>query len=154
MQDIQIRELNNFNEAPFNLLLLADPSRKMVNQYLMNSRIFAAYSAKETVGVYVLTEVGSTTAEIKNIAVDENLQGKGIGKRLLRHATSTATDLNYQKLRIGTSNASISQLHLYQAEGFDIIEIKSNFFVDNYPEPIYENGLQCRHMITLVKYLT
>ncbi len=32
---------------------------------------------------------------------------------------------------------------------FEIYEIKHNFFVDNYKEPIFENRIQYKHMVML-----
>lgn len=32
-------------------------------------------------------------------------------------------------------------------------EIKKNFFVDKYKEPIFENGIKCKHMVVLAKTL-
>lgn len=58
--------------------------------------------------------------EIMNIAVAEHLQGKGIGKKLLRHAIETAKGYGMSKLEVGTGNSSVSQLALYQKCGFRI----------------------------------
>lgn len=58
--------------------------------------------------------------EIMNIAVAEHLQGKGIGKKLLRHAVETAKGYGMSKLEVGTGNSSVSQLALYQKCGFRI----------------------------------
>ena len=38
--------------------------------------------------------------EIMNIAVAEHLQGKGIGKKLLRHAVETIKDMVCQNLKL------------------------------------------------------
>jgi len=55
--------------------------------------------------------------EIKNIAVKDIYQGRGIGKLLLNDATKRATEQGFSTLSIGTSNASIGQLFLYQHKG-------------------------------------
>lgn len=59
----------------------------------------------------------------------------------------------YQKIEIGTGNSSIHQLALYQKCGFRITGIDQDFFIRNYEEEIYENGIQCRDMIRLTLYL-
>lgn len=33
--------------------------------------------------------------------------------------------------------------------GFEIFDVKYDFFIHHYPEPIFENGIQLRHMIML-----
>ena len=42
---------------------------------------------------------------------------------------------------------------VYQKEGFEMKEIVKDFFLYNYDKPIYENGIQCKHMIILNKNL-
>ena len=93
------------------------------------------------------------TVEIKNVAVKPEFQGQGIGSYLIENVVQIAS-LNRQKsICIGTANSSLGQLYLYQKLGFDISEIRKNFFIDNYKEPIYENGIQAKHMIMLTKIL-
>ena len=84
-----------------------------------------------------------------NVAVAEDRQGKGLGKKLILHALEVAKSLGVKKVEIGTGNSSIGQLALYEKCGFQIIGIIENFFIDNYPEPIFENGIQCRDMVRL-----
>ncbi|MFK7951318.1 MAG: GNAT family N-acetyltransferase [Ekhidna sp.] len=154
MIDINIHiEPANRKEIPFDLLELADPSRVLIDSYLEAGRCFVASLESKIIGVIVLKEIDSTTVEIKNIAVQESEQGKGIGTKLLRYAHQISVDQGCEKLMIGTGNSSVSQLALYQKEGFEIERIDSNFFIRNYENPIFENGIQCKDMIILVKNL-
>ncbi|PWJ41079.1 GNAT family N-acetyltransferase [Sediminitomix flava] len=152
-QNLHIELLEDLSEAPFELLELADPSREQIMSYLKTGHCYVAILASEVVGVLVLTKIDQTSTEIKNIAVSESAQGKGFGKVLLRYATNICQTKGDHKLIIGTGNSSIGQLALYQKEGFEIKNIKKNFFLDNYDEPIFENGIQCKHMIVLEKDL-
>ena len=147
--DFQIERLTNQAELPMNLLLLADPSEEQVISYAHEGDCFVAVAHDEVVGVYVLLQKGEHTAEIMNVAVAEYMQGQGLGKKLVLHALEVAKSLGLTKVEIGTGNSSIGQLALYQKCGFRITGIVENFFVDNYPEPIFENGIQCRDMIRL-----
>ncbi|RIO99278.1 GNAT family N-acetyltransferase, partial [Staphylococcus gallinarum] len=52
-----------------------------------------------------------------------------------------------------TGNSSIGQLAFYQKAGFRIVAVEMNYFVNNYEDPIYENGILCRDLIRLVKKL-
>lgn len=151
--NIQIRELADGQTIPFDLLLLADPSREMIDRYIHRSSILVAYVSEEPVAVYVLYKTSEDTVEIKNIAVVTHLQGKGIGKYLIQHSIEKATQDGFRYITIGTGNSSLEQLYLYQKAGFDIFSLKENFFTSQYPEPIYENGIQCKHMIMLRKNL-
>ena len=139
---------------PYDLLLLADPSREMVDSYLKNGCCYVAKKNNHIVGVMVLIEVTADTLEIKNIAVQQTEQRKGIGKLLLNHAEQVCGEKHYSKLKIATGNSSIAQLALYQKQGFEIEGIDRNFFVRNYAGPIFENGIQCKHLITLEKTIS
>src|SRR5690606_14647009 len=81
--------------------------------------------------------------------VREDCQGKGIGKRLIQYAIHLAGERNAKTVEIGTGNSSIGQLLLYRKCGFRITGIDRDFFVRQYEEAIYENGIQCRDMIRL-----
>lgn len=135
-------------EIPYDLLLLADETKEAINKYIKDSEIFILKNAKKIIAIYVLQKVSKDTIEIKNIAVDRNYQGQGLGKFLLRDAIHKAKEKEFKTIIIGTGNAS-KQLYLYQKEGFEVFDIKKDFFLENYPEPIYENGILLKHMIML-----
>lgn len=145
--------LNRTQDIPYDLLELADPSRIQVESYLKTGTCYIAKFESEIIGVIVLNRVDPTTIEIKNIAVRESEQGKGYGKALLKYSEQVSRESGYKKMVIGTGNSSIGQLALYQKEGFKFARIKRNFFLQNYTEPIFENGIQCKHMILLEKNL-
>lgn len=145
-----VKELS-LKEAPYRLLLMADPSEKMLSTYIDKGILYGAFINQELIGEYVLLKKDHLTAEIKNIAVESNWQGKGIGKFLLQHAANEAQQLGCKTLQIGTGNSSINQLLLYQRSGFEITSIVKNFFKDHYDTPIYENGIECKHLIVLEK---
>jgi aminoglycoside 6'-N-acetyltransferase I len=141
-------------KADYDLLLLADPSLKIVESYLDKSEIFIAESNNETLGTIVLLPIGNSTLEIKNLVVSISHQNKGIGKFLLEHAASYALKNKFSKLRICTGNSSLGQLALYQKTGFHIRGEVKNFFPEHYPEPIIENGIQCIDLIILEKEIS
>lgn len=146
---MKIRKLLQHEAPPFELLLLADPSREQVEQYIANGECRVAEEEGEIVGVYVLVKLGITTMEIINIAVDERIHDRGIGKKLMSDAIQTAKVLGCKFLEVGTGNSSIGQLAFYQKSGFRIDGVIKDFFVDHYEEEIIENGIQCRDMIRL-----
>lgn len=141
------------NDIPFDLLELADPSRIKINEYLKTGTCYVAKIDSKIVGVLVLNQIDATSIEVKNIAVDESEQGKGFGKALLRYSELVSRELGFNKLVIGTGNSSFDQLAFYQKEGFEMCKIKKDFFLTNYTEPIFENGIQCKHMVILEKKL-
>lgn len=154
-----VRKLNQHESIPYPLLLLADETKEAINVYIKDSEIYIL--EKETkineknkiIGIYVLQSVDKDTIEIKNIAVDEKFQGQGIGTFLLKDAEIQAKKKGFKTIIIGTGDCGRKQLYLYQKMGFEIFDVKKNFLIDNYPEPIYENGVLCKDMVMLQKKL-
>jgi ribosomal protein S18 acetylase RimI-like enzyme len=147
----QIHRLNE-NELKieqFSLLLLADPSEKMIREYCHNGLIFGMKKAEEFIGIMVLLPIEVECIEIKNIAVKESDQGNGYGKQLLNYAILFAKQNGYKSIQIGTGNSSLYQLGLYQKCGFRMVRIEKDFFTRNYEEELFENGIQCRDMVIL-----
>lgn len=54
MNNLTIQKLKDKKEIPWNLLLLADPSKKVIEEYIYESDIYVSYINNEVVGVYVL----------------------------------------------------------------------------------------------------
>ncbi|WP_100403839.1 GNAT family N-acetyltransferase [Bacillus sp. FJAT-42315] len=146
---MRIRKLTPKDELPIELLLLADPSEKLVKEYVSRGECFVAEIGQKKVGVYVLLPTRPETVELVNIAVAESEHGKGIGKQLVKDAIEQAKAQGYKTIEVGTGNSSIEQLALYQKCGFRIIGIDQDFFIRHYSEEIFENGIQCRDMVRL-----
>lgn len=140
-------------KPPMSLLLLADPSRKVVESYLQRGQCFIAQEKEQIIGVYVLLATRPETIELVNLAVDEGYQGRGIGKKLVLHAIAEANRLGFKTIEVGTGNSSIDQLALYQKCGFRITGIDKDFFLRHYSEKIFENGIQVVDMIRLAQDL-
>lgn len=146
---MEIKRLEKQEKVPLELLLLADPSKIIVEDYVAKGECFIAENEEQTIGVYVLLPTRPQTVEIVNVAVAEDHQGKGIGKLLVSHAICVAKTQGYKTIEIGTGNSSIGQLALYQKCGFRIVSVDHNYFIKHYSEEIYENGIQCIDMIRL-----
>ncbi|AME07376.1 GNAT family N-acetyltransferase [Bacillus siamensis] len=149
MQKLSIRKAAERDEALYELLLLADPSREIVDDYLARGECYTAWTSDELAGVYVLLKTRPKTVEIVNIAVNESMQNNGIGRRLIEEAMNKAKQMGAATIEIGTGNSSIGQLALYQKCGFRLQAIDHDFFIRHYEEEIFENGIQCRDMVRL-----
>lgn len=150
---MNIRKIKSPQEVPWDLLLLADPSRELVEEYVTRGECWGAERDGQIIGVYVLLPTRPETVELVNVAVAEQYQGQGIGKQLVLHAVHHARAQGYRTIEVGTGNSSINQLALYQKCGFRIIGVDRDFFLRHYSEEIYENGLQCLDMIRLAQHL-
>ena len=143
-----------YTKAPIELLLEADPSVEKIKAYLPGSRCFVAILQGKPVGAYVVQRIAPAVYELMSIAVSPEQQRKSIGTILLKHAVATVGDLGARRLEVVTGSFG-HQLAWYQREGFRVVAVDRNFFLENYPEPIYEHGIQLKDMLRLaVEYET
>lgn len=140
-------------EIPYRLLLLADETKEGIFRYIFGSDILVMEDDNRIIAVCVLQPICEDVMEIKNIAVDTPYQGRGLGHYLLSYAIQRAKESGCKEIRIGTADVAVRQLSLYEEMGFCRYALKRNFFVDNYPEPIYEDGVQLRDMVMLRQVL-
>ncbi len=136
------------SEVPILLLLEADPSERSVNSYLSSSWCFVAKLKSEIIGACVVKEIGAGTAEIFNVSVSPKYQQQGIGSALLKFVLSEVTNKNISRVELGTG-AFGYQLTYYQRIGFRVDSVIKDHFLENYPEPIYEAGIQHKDMLRL-----
>ena len=150
---MNIRKLNTHEKPPMDLLLLADPSLRLVEDYVKRGHCYVAEEDSHQIGVYVLLPTRPDTIELVNVAVSENLHGQGYGKQLVNHAIGQARELGYATIEVGTGSTGVAQLALYQKCGFRMTGIDRDFFVRHYDEEIYENGMRLRDMVRLAQDL-
>lgn len=144
-----IKKLNKIQPIHYDLLLLADPDKQLVENYVVRGLCFEAISTGKIVGVLVLLPTRPETLEIINIAVSEKYQGQGIGEKLIQFALAHAKNLHYKTVEIGTGSTSFGQLYLYQKCGFRMTSIDRDFFLRHYEEKIIENRLVLKGMVRL-----
>lgn len=146
-----IRTHQQGEPLPYEILLLADPSIAVIDEYIYRGQVSVAEVQGKIEGIVVLLHTRPHTYEIVNLAVSEKRQGRGIGKALLRYAIRQAVDQGARTIEIGTGNSSLEQLGFYQREGFRITGIDRDFFVRHYRDTIIENGIPCLDMLRLSK---
>ncbi|QXZ09086.1 GNAT family N-acetyltransferase [Comamonas sp. Y33R10-2] len=145
-------------EAPWHLLLLADPSRARIKRYLPHSTCFAARHTTQftpsglgtLIGVCVLRpkDTEQKQWELMNIAVATAWQCNGIGSALLNRAIREMRERGAQQLEVGTGSFG-DQLLFYQRLGFRVTDIEPDFFLHNYTTPLWERGVQHKDMLRL-----
>ncbi|WP_035235287.1 GNAT family N-acetyltransferase [Desulfobacter vibrioformis] len=144
---ITIRQISE-KEVPMSMLLHADPSEKCIDKYLPGSKCFGAFVENALVGVCVTNLNDADAWEIYNIVVIPEKQKQGFGKKLLEFVINYFEEIGAKSLELGTGTFGY-QLLFYQRFGFRVESIRKNFFVDNYFEPIYEEGIQLKDMLRL-----
>lgn len=149
-RNIVIKKERENKEKYMKLLLEADPSEKLIRQYLVDGDLFVLTYKNEVACVAVVTKEDNDTCELKNIATEEKYRGKGYAKKMLKYLADNYKQ-KYHKMLVGTTENNIP---FYVKQGFDKYEktIK-NFFIDNYEEEIKDGELVCTDMIYYSKDL-
>ena len=142
MEIVRVEE-NKWNYRE--LLLLADPSEEIVNRYLSGGELFVVLEDGRAIAEAVVDPAG----EVKNLAVVPDRQGTGIGRMLLERLCEHYRG-RFECLSVGTAEAGVAY---YEKCGFHYSHTVKNFFTDNYPEPILDNGILCVDMIYLKRQL-
>ncbi len=145
---MEIKEISS-DLAPLKLLLEADPSIERINQYLEDSLCYVAAIQEEIVGVCVLKPLDKNRIELFNIAVLAEKQKSGIGSQLLQFVLNSLREKNFESVELGTGTFGY-QLAFYQRFGFRVDSILKDHFINNYDEPIFENGIQLKDMLRLI----
>ena len=73
-------------------------SRSLMDLYENIRDYFVAISGKKIIGCCALHICWENLAEVKALAVDENMHGKGIGDRLVKEALKEAKKLKIKKV--------------------------------------------------------
>ncbi|WP_308575238.1 iron-containing alcohol dehydrogenase [uncultured Fusobacterium sp.] len=129
------------------LLLLADPEEEAIDKYINDCEIFEFYHKDILIGQGAIKQLSSTIYEIKNFAIYEKFHNCGYGKILLNLLCKKYLE-NFKNIEIlvGTSEQGVG---FYKKCGFQFSHVIKDFFVTNYKQPIFENGIQCKDMFYL-----
>ena len=91
-------------------------NKKIANDVL----IFSEF--KKNLGLMTY-KISDSKSIIGLISVDENSQGKGIGKRLIKNLCKITNKLNLNKIEVATQLDNIQALNFYKKCGFEITSI-------------------------------
>lgn len=146
-----IVEISDNKRDYMDLLLLGDEQESMIERYLDRGRMFALENEGRVCAVCVVTDEGSGTLEIKNIAVSPGCQRRGYGRALIGYISEKFSD-EFHRLIVGTGDSSLT-VPFYENCGFRRYRVVKDFFTDNYDHMIIEGGVQLRDMIYFEKTL-
>ncbi len=135
-------------QIPLELLLEADPSKESITSYLCDAWCYAALDDDHLVAACIVAPRTNNVAEIFNVSVTLELQGQGIGTKLLKFVLSQLPRRGINRVELGTGTFGY-QLTYYQRLGFRVDSIIKDHFLLNYVEPIHENGIQHKDMLRL-----
>lgn len=151
--NLEINKASHNESLPIDLLLLADPSEELIERYRNSGESYLAKVDEELIGGFILVPTSLSEVEIKNIAIYESFQNKGIGKELMKYAIRTAKMEAYEKLIVKTANTSQYQINFYQNLKFKLETIIKGHFLKYYKRPILENGEEAIDQLVFIRKL-
>jgi len=98
--------------------------------------LMGAFEDGRLLGCCLLTRVDDKTVRLRQMAVPNNLQGKGIGRALMIFAENIARDMGYQTLMM---HARISAIGFYEKLGYTKNE--GQFIEVTIPHVVMEKSL-------------
>ena len=129
------------------LLLLADPDWKMVEKYLDAGDMYALELDGEAACEAVVAWRADGCLELKNLATRPDCQRRGLAGRMIAYLCARYSG-RCPRLYVGTSCFG-----LYERWGFKYAYTARNFFTDNYPEMVVDDGRQCVDMFYFARPL-
>jgi N-acetylglutamate synthase-like GNAT family acetyltransferase len=98
--------------------------------------LIASFDDDEMLGCCMLTPVDKDTLQLRQMAVPDKLQGKGIGASIMSFAENLARDKGYKKMMMHARDTAIG---FYEKFGY---KVKGNTFNEvNLPHHIMEKKL-------------
>jgi len=150
--DIRIEVYGGPRDSLRVLFELAEDSAAELDSYIDDGRVLVAVSGGEVIGHLQLTGAGDPgQVEIKNMAVREERQGQGVGRRLVQAAVDLATAEAVTTLLVATAAADIGNLRFYQRQGFRMLSVERDAFTPatGYPPGLRIDGIELRDRVWL-----
>ena len=146
--DMQIVRITENKKRYLDLLLLADEQKSMIDRYLERGDMFVMQDGQnKAIAVAVVTVESNDAAELKNLAVQKEEQGKGYGKKMVEFVCKHYSG-KYHTLFVGTGETDTT-VGFYKHCGFAYSHRIKDFFTNNYDHPIYEDGILLKDMVYL-----
>jgi GNAT superfamily N-acetyltransferase len=132
------------------LFQLAEDSTDQLDSYIDLGRVLVAVSDGEVIGHLQLTDTADPDqVEIKNMAVREDHQGQGVGRRLIQAAADLLASEAVAKLIVATAAADTANLRFYQRQGFRMRSVERDAFTaaTGYPHGVRIDGIELRDRV-------
>lgn len=146
-EELHIIEINTDKKQFISILLIGDESETMIDRYLDKGHLYVGMCQNTAVAACVAVTCNDDTVEIKNLAVMPNYRRRGYGRQMLEHVERQHPGKTYI---LGTGETP-STLRFYRSCGYRYSHMIPNFFTDNYPTPIVEEGVTLQNMLYLKK---
>jgi len=149
---MKIEEITKNKIIFLDILLIGDEDENMIHKYLNESNLFVLYNENDKpTSICAVIRIDDKTIEIKNLATYPEFRNKGYASMLLEFIFDKYKE-NYSEIILGTGENE-NTLSFYKKRRFVETHRIKNFFINNYPNPIFENGKQLIDMIYLKKLI-
>ena len=150
--EVRVVEYDGSREKIRPLFELAEDSPAQLDSYIEDGRLLVALRGAEVIGHLQLVATDrADTFEIKNMAVREDLQRTGVGRRLVHRAIDLAAGESGTRLLVATAAADTGNLRFYQRQGFRIQTVERDAFTPRtgYAPGTLIDGIELRDRIWL-----
>jgi ribosomal protein S18 acetylase RimI-like enzyme len=131
------------------LLELADEPEPL-RAYLQDGDLFGLVGADGSpLGAVLAIHESSDRAELRAVAVDEAVQGQGVGSLMVSTVLFVLASRGTRTVRVGTASSGVRQLAFYQRCGFRLSHVERDYFTaeKGYPSGLTEHGIAIRDMV-------
>jgi ribosomal protein S18 acetylase RimI-like enzyme len=123
---LQFIEKNNTREKG---LAITIPIVDYVDKLVNNANIIVHIESNQLVGVMAYYANNATYGFLTLALIDENYQGKGIGKRLLQYSMNDLKLKNIKIFKLEVLKSNEKAIQFYKKLNFDIVQEKLEFFI-------------------------
>lgn len=105
--------------------MLSDPQGEIIDK---GGMIFYAKYNDKIVGTVSLLKINETTFELSKMAVTNDIQGLGIGNKLMEHCLLIANEKGIKKLILYSNRKLLPAIFLYEKFGFEEVTLESDIY--------------------------
>lgn len=114
-----------FRVEPKDELVLSDPQGEIIDK---GGMIFYAKYNGKIVGTVSLLKIDDTTFELSKMAVTDDVQGLGIGQKLIEHCLIVAKQKGIKKLLLYSNRKLLPAIYLYKKFGFIEVPLEGGVY--------------------------
>jgi N-acetylglutamate synthase-like GNAT family acetyltransferase len=114
-----------FKIEPKDERVLSNPQEEIIEK---GGMIFYAKYDDKIVGTVALIKIDENSFELSKMAVTDDVQGLGIGQKLLQHCINIAEKQKIKKLILYSNRSLLPAIHLYEKFGFVEIPLEDGIY--------------------------
>lgn len=114
-----------FKIEPKDEIVLSHPQEEIIDK---GGMIYYAEYNSNIVGTVSLIKITDTIYELSKMAVTDDVQGLGIGKKLLQHCVKIAQENAIKKIILYSNTGLEPAIHLYRKFGFKEIPLEDGVY--------------------------